>query len=62
MTRRMKWARKIEVSMRTWTERMLVIGGGSKRADSVILGAHMEVLLELLNSDGGIKKNSLPGG
>lgn len=28
-----------------------------KRADSVILGAHMEVLLELLNSDGGIKKN-----
>lgn len=57
MTRRMKWARKMEVSMRTWTERMLVIGGGSKRADSVILGAHMEVLLELLNSDGGIKKN-----
>ena len=29
MTRRMKWARKMEVSMRTWTERMLVIGGGS---------------------------------
>lgn len=43
--------------MRTWTERMLLIGGGLRQADSLILGNTMDFLLELLNSDGGVRKN-----
>ena len=57
MNKRMKWAKKMETAMRTWTERMLLIGGGLRRADSLILGDSMEFLTELLNSDSGVRKN-----
>ena len=57
MAKRMKWAKKMETAMRTWTERMLLIGGGLRQADSLILGDNMEFLLVLLNSDGGVRKN-----
>lgn len=57
MAKRMKWAQKMEMAMRTWTERMLLIGGGLRQADSLILGNTMDFLLELLNSDGGVRKN-----
>ncbi len=32
MAKRMKWAQKMEMAMRTWTERMLLIGGGLRQA------------------------------
>ena len=43
--------------MRTWTERMLLKGGHSNKADALVLGQNIEVLLKLLESDGGIKKD-----
>lgn len=41
--------------MRTWTERMLLKGGYNSRADALIVGQNIKVLLKLLESDGGIK-------
>lgn len=43
--------------MRTWTERMLLKGGYNSRADALIVGQNIKVLLKLLESDGGIKKD-----
>lgn len=57
MDRNMKWAKKMECSMRTWTERMLLKGGYNSRADALIVGQNIKVLLKLLESDGGIKKD-----
>ena len=48
----MKWAKKMECSMRTWTERMLLKGGYNSRADALIVGQNIKVLLKLLESDG----------
>lgn len=57
MDRNMKWAKKMECSMRTWTERMLLKGGYNNKADALIVGQNIKVLLKLLESDGGIKKD-----
>ena len=57
MDRNMKWAKKMECSMRTWTERMLLKGGYNSKADALIVGQNIKVLLKLLESDGGIKKD-----
>lgn len=43
--------------MRTWTERMLLKGGYNSKADALIVGQNIKVLLKLLESDGGIKKD-----
>ena len=43
--------------MRTWTERMLLKGGYNNKADALIVGQNIKVLLKLLESDGGIKKD-----
>lgn len=55
MSQKMKWAKKMERSMRIWTERLLMQQGIYGPADAVIIGDHMELLGELLESDGGIR-------
>lgn len=55
MEQRMKWAKKLERSMRVWTERELLNRGRLQRADAVILGQTMNFLGEILESDGGIR-------
>lgn len=57
MERRMKWAKKIERSMRVWMEKLLVKNGSLSTADALILGENTGFLRELLESDGGIRKN-----
>lgn len=57
MAQRMKWARKMECAMRTWTERLFWKRGSYHTADALILGKNPEFLKELLESDGGIQKN-----
>ena len=47
MDRNMKWAKKMECSMRTWTERMLLKGGYNNKADALIVGQIIKVLLKL---------------
>ena len=47
MDRNMKWAKKMECSMRTWTERMLLKGGYNSKADALIVGQNIKVLLKL---------------
>ena len=56
MEQRMKWAKKMERSMRTWTEKALLKRGSLWMADALIFGKNMGFLLELLESDGGIRK------
>jgi len=57
MGQRMKWAKKMERSMRTWTEKLLLKKGSINTADALILGESAAFLHELLESDGGIRKN-----
>lgn len=38
---------KMECSMRTWTERMLLKGGYNSKADALIVGQNIKVLLKL---------------
>lgn len=57
MSQKMKWAKKMERSMRIWAERLLMQQGITGSADAVILGDDMELLCELLESDGGIRGN-----
>lgn len=57
MEQRMKWAKKMERSMRVWTEKMLLEKGSFSMADALILGETPIFLVELLESDGGIRKN-----
>lgn len=57
MEQRMKWAKKMERSMRVWTERQLLKGGSFRMADALIVGRNAVFLRELLESDGGIRKN-----
>lgn len=54
---RMKWAKKMERSMRVWTEKLLLRSGSFKGADALILGESPSFLIDLLESDGGVKKN-----
>lgn len=55
MEQRMKWAKKLERSMRIWTEREILKRGSLQRADAIILGKNMGFLGEILESDGGIR-------
>lgn len=57
MEQRMKWAKKMERSMRTWTEKLLLNMGSLYAADALIFGENTGFLCELLESDGGIRKN-----
>lgn len=57
MKQRMRWAKKMERSMRAWTERMQMRNGTLTIADALILGTDMTPLQELAESDGGIRKN-----
>lgn len=54
---RMKWAKKTERSMRVWTERLFLKSGNLSVADAVVFGEEPGLLAELLESDGGIRKN-----
>lgn len=49
--------RKMERTMRSFVERESMRTGVLKRIDAVIMGDTLEFLLELLNSDGGLKGN-----
>lgn len=57
LSQRMRWAKKMERSMRSFVERESMKAGVLKRIDAVIIGDTIEFLPELLNSDGGIKEN-----
>lgn len=57
MSQKMKWAKKMERSMRVWAERLFLQQGIVGSADAVVIGDHMELLCELLESDGGIRGN-----
>ena len=48
---------KMERTMRSFVERESMRTGVLKRIDAVIMGDTLEFLLELLNSDGGLKGN-----
>lgn len=54
MAQKMKWAKKMERSMRVWVERQFFYSG---TADAIIIGDTIDFMLELLESDGGIRKN-----
>lgn len=54
---RMKWAKKMERSMRVWTEKLLLQKGRFGMADALMLGYDPPFLVELLESDGGIKND-----
>lgn len=57
MDQLMKWAKKTERSMRSYTEGLFVNRGFSYQADAVMIGLSIKMLMVLLDSDGGIKKN-----
>ncbi len=57
IAQRMRWAKKTERSMRTWVEKLLLERGLLPPADAIIIGDTMDFLLELLESDGGIRGN-----
>lgn len=57
MESRMKWTKKMERSMRVWLEKMLMKRGSYSTADALIFGKRIEFILELLNSDGGFRKD-----
>ena len=55
MNRRMKWAKKMERSMRSFAESVLMEQGYIYGTDAVIIGNTMNLMPELLESDGGMK-------
>lgn len=57
LSQRMRWAKKMERSIRSWAERESIKNGELLRMDAVVIGDTMEFLKELLNSDGGVKGN-----
>lgn len=57
MGQRMKWAKKMERSMRQFAEGVFWKQGAFLRADAVMIGNTMETLQLLLESDGGLKGN-----
>lgn len=57
MSQKMKWAKKMERSMRVWAERLFMQKGIWGPVDALIIGDEIELLCELLESEGGIKGN-----
>lgn len=57
LSQKMKWAKKMERSMRSWAEKQNMRNGHMCTADAVIIGDTMDFLKVLLESDGGIRKN-----
>ncbi|MCD7884731.1 MAG: hypothetical protein LUI87_13660 [Lachnospiraceae bacterium] len=57
MDQRMKWAKKMESSMRTYAETCLLANGYLGDVDAVMIGKDMRMMLTLLESDGGIKND-----
>ena len=57
LAQKMRWAKKMERSIRSFVERECMKAGALKRIDAVIMGDTIEFLVELLESDGGIKGN-----
>ena len=57
LDRRMKWAKKMERSMRQFTESIFWKQGQFAAAEAVLIGSGMGVLKEILESDGGLKGN-----
>lgn len=57
LQQRMKWAKKMERSMRSWIEKQRMRSGYICTADAVIIGDTVEFVVELLESDGGTRKN-----
>lgn len=55
MDRRMKWAKKMERSMRSFAEGVMMEQGSVYGADAVMIGNTMDLMPELLESDGGLK-------
>ena len=55
MSQKMKWAKKMERSMRTWAERLFMQQGISSTVDAIIVGDNITLMNELLESDGGIR-------
>lgn len=57
LSQRMKWAKKIERAMRSWTEKQEMQSGSMRPTEAVIIGDSMDFIGALLESDGGIRKN-----
>lgn len=57
LSQRMKWAKKMERSMRSWTEKQGMQSGSMRPTEAIIIGDSMEFIGALLDSDGGIRKN-----
>lgn len=55
MDRRMKWAKKMERSMRSFAEGVLIEQGFIHGTDALMIGSTMDLMPELLESDGGFK-------
>ena len=57
MSQRMKWAKKMERSIRVWAEKQCMRCRSMQAVHAVMIGDTMEFMLDLLESDGGIRKN-----
>ncbi len=57
MDKLMKWSKKTERAMRGYVECSLICGGDMLRADAIMIGNTMDMLLVLLESEGGLKGN-----
>ncbi len=57
LSQRMRWAKKMERSIRSWAERECMKSGGFLRMDAVVMGDSIDFLKDLLTSDGGMKGN-----
>ena len=57
LSQRMRWAKKMERTIRSWAERESMGQGSLQRFDAVVMGDTMEFMEELLLSDGGAKGN-----
>ena len=55
MDRRMKWAKKMERSMRSFAEGIWMGQGYAFRIDAMMIGNTMDLMPEILESDGGLK-------
>ncbi len=55
LSQRMRWAKKMERTMRSFAERESMKCGKLRRFDAVVMGDTIELLAELLESDGGVK-------
>ncbi len=55
LSQRMRWAKKMERSVRSFVERESMKCGKLRRFDAVVMGDSIGLLAELLTSDGGVK-------